>query len=277
MITTEKFIDLDSWKQRIPELSTKYQQAQPFPHAVLDDFLIGEAASKALDAFPEIHGAKWTNYMHYNSKKRGLNKIDQIPDDLRKLIYELNSPDFVEFLRRLTGIKDLLPDETIDGGGLHQIEKGGFLRVHADFTVHPQKSNWKRRVNVLVYLNKDWKDEYGGHLELWSKDMKTCEAKILPVFNRCVIFNTSEDSYHGHPEPLNCPDGMTRKSVALYYFTEEKETPKNIPTNYKARPTDKKVLVVADNSLLRFYKKTIKILGINDDFMSNLIGFFKRK
>ena len=101
---------------------------------------------------------------------------------------------------------------------MHQIQKHGFLKIHADF-------NWNRflklnrRVNLLIYLNKSWKEEYGGHLELWNREMSECVERILPVFNRCVIFNTSDFSYHGHPDPLTCPDGWTRKSLAVYYYT----------------------------------------------------------
>jgi Rps23 Pro-64 3,4-dihydroxylase Tpa1-like proline 4-hydroxylase len=118
----------------------------------------------------------------------------------------------------LTGIEGLLPDPHMQGGGIHQIHRGGFLRVHADFNKHP-KFGLDRRLNLLLYLNKDWQEEYGGEIELWSRDMARCERRILPTARRCLIFSTLSDSYHGHPHPLTCPEGMTRKSIAMYYYT----------------------------------------------------------
>jgi hypothetical protein len=116
------------------------------------------------------------------------------------------------------------------GGGLHQIERGGYLKIHADFNRHP-KFKLERRLNLLLYLNENWKEEYGGHLELWNREMTHFVHKILPTFNRCVIFNTTDTSYHGHPEPLACPQGMTRKSLALYYYSNgrpaEEESPEH--------------------------------------------------
>jgi 2OG-Fe(II) oxygenase superfamily len=106
------------------------------------------------------------------------------------------------------------------GGGLHQISRGGKLAVHVDYSHHPQNGLF-RRLNLLLYMNRDWPEGYGGNLELWSADLKTCEARILPVFNRCATFATSEISYHGHPAPLTCPADRTRNSLSLYYYTKE--------------------------------------------------------
>jgi hypothetical protein len=134
------------------------------------------------------------------------------------LLYHLNSITFLSFLSEVTGIPNLLPDPCFDGGGLHQIVPGGKLAIHADFNKH-RRYGLDRRLNLLLYLNKDWREEYGGHLELWNRDMSQCEARVLPVFNRVMVFTTTEFTYHGHPDPLRCPEGMTRKSLALYYFT----------------------------------------------------------
>lgn len=274
---TKEVIDLKYWSLKLHDLSEAYRSNKPFPYIVLDNFLTEEVALQAEKAFPGPDEKIWTNYIHYNSRKRGLPKIDLIPPSLKEIILTLNGNGFLDFLQQLTGIKHLLADETIDGGGLHQTQRGGYLKIHSDFTSHPQFHFWRRRVNVIIYLNRDWKEPYGGHLELWSQDMHQCEARILPVFNRCVIFNTSERSYHGHPEPLQCPVGMTRKSVALYYFTKEAKKPVHHPTDYQARPEDKKLPTAIDNSLLRLYKKTIRLFGWSDDFASRIIGVFSRK
>jgi Rps23 Pro-64 3,4-dihydroxylase Tpa1-like proline 4-hydroxylase len=130
----------------------------------------------------------------------------------------LNSITFLSFMSEVTGIPNLIPDPTFEGGGLHQIERGGKLGIHADFNRHG-RFKLDRRLNLLLYMNKDWREEYGGHLELWDRSMSRCEAKVLPIFNRMMIFGTTDHTYHGHPDPLRCPVGVTRKSLALYYFT----------------------------------------------------------
>jgi hypothetical protein len=126
------------------------------------------------------------------------------------------------------------------GGGFHEITRGGRLGVHADFRINDQL-HLQRRLNMLIYLNPDWQDEWKGQLELWSRDMAQCVRRVTPMLNRCVVFNTDADTWHGHPDPLLTPDGVTRKSIALYYYTASKavyaETPKR-STMYVARPTD---------------------------------------
>ena len=124
------------------------------------------------------------------------------------------------FLEKLTGIAGLIPDPHLRGGGLHEIRRGGSLGVHADFNFY-KRLNLFRRLNLLLYLNENWSEEWGGHLELWDRTGKRCMQRIAPIFNRAVIFDTSNFSYHGHPHPLECPDNRSRKSLALYYYTVE--------------------------------------------------------
>jgi Rps23 Pro-64 3,4-dihydroxylase Tpa1-like proline 4-hydroxylase len=129
----------------------------------------------------------------------------------------LNSSRFVAFLEGLTGISGLVADPHYRGGGLHQILPGGRLGIHADFNFYP-KLKLYRRLNVIVYLNQNWQESYGGHLELWDKATLKSVKRVLPTFNRMVVFDTSSKSLHGHPEPLTCPEGRSRKSLALYYI-----------------------------------------------------------
>ncbi len=193
--------DFDRWTPALDTLARQYSSGHPYPHIVMDNFLEAWAAEKAMQEFPAVKDQGWIHYVHVNEKKHGLNKMDLLPPFIRQVIGELNSPPFVEFISKLTGIEGLLADEMLEGGGLHQSMRGGFLNVHADFTVHPHKRTWQRRVNILIYLNKEWKPEYRGDLELWDREMKGVQQKISPVFNRCVIFNTDEDSFHGLPDP----------------------------------------------------------------------------
>lgn len=106
---------------------------------------------------------------------------------------------------------------------MHQIIPGGFLKVHADFNYHPTTS-CHRRLNLLLYLNRDWSDSWDGNLEMWAQDVSRCVKSVTPILNRCVIFATTDYAYHGHPRPLRCPAGHTRKSLALYYYTVTRPT-----------------------------------------------------
>jgi Rps23 Pro-64 3,4-dihydroxylase Tpa1-like proline 4-hydroxylase len=274
--TTTQIFDYQAWNSRLPELSRKYQGSSPYPHIVLENFLNPAILDKCIAEFNKLNETDgWINYKHYNEDKRGLNKLDLLPDTIKGTINELNSPEFLQFLSTITGIANLQKDDGLEGGGIHQSTRGGYLNIHADFTVHPHHRNWQRRVNVLVYLNKEWEEEWGGKLELWDKEMKACEAKILPIFDRCVIFNTDADSYHGHPEPMTCPEGVYRRSIALYYYTVE-ANPYRRATNYQARPEDgsKKILVKLDNTMVSLYTNIKGRLGANDKVISNILKFF---
>lgn len=227
-----------------------YRQAKPFPHIVFDDFLPPDVLNEVLDQFPSPTDIDW-----YNRKvSQQPNKLEsrheiQFPELVRHILYQFNSGTFLTFLEELTGIQGLISDPHFFGGGLHSIQRGGLLKVHADFTWY-EKLRLDRRLNLLLFLNKDWPDEYGGHFELWDETMTRCEKKVLPMFNRCVVFSTSLKSYHGHPDPLNCPENRTRKSLALYYYTngrEDEQSPvRTIDTLWQDRPgsADKKPLTL---------------------------------
>lgn len=264
----------DRWQTTLPADAQQYQHNQPYPHIVLENFLEVNAAEQALASFPAVGDAGWIHYVHVNEKKHGLNKMALLPEAVQAIIREMNSPRFVAYLSELTGIPNLLPDDSLEGGGLHQSKRNGFLNVHADFTVHPHKRNWRRRVNLLIYLNHDWQPDYRGDLELWDRQMQGVVQKIAPIFNRCVIFNTDEDSYHGLPDPILCPDDRTRKSIALYYFTEEAVAPTLRATNYQARPDDgaKAILIWLDKKMVAAYTTVKRRLGIDDAFISNILN-----
>jgi hypothetical protein len=217
---------------------TAYATATPFPHVIMDKFLPDEVLGDLVSEFPRPADAEWQVLSHAREEKLALADDWQMPLAARHLLAQFNSSTFVNFLEDLTGISGLIPDPHFVGGGLHQIQRGGFLKVHADFNLHKHLGLY-RRLNALVYLNRDWREEYGGHLQLWSRDMQRCERQVLPLFGRCVIFNTTDWSYHGHPDPLSCPEGMTRKSLALYYYTKDclpEDLSPGHTTLFKARP-----------------------------------------
>ncbi len=210
-------------------LQAQYVQATPFPHLAIDDLFDPEWLERVILDFPEEGEEAWRFFDNTKEKKAGFDYRAAIGDDLRQFLTFLNSPPTLEFLEKLTGIDGLVPDPYFGGAGPHQSFRGGFLKVHADFNWHP-KMKLDRRVNMLIYLNKDWRDEYGGHLELWDREVSRCEQKILPIFNRTAIFNTTDFSFHGHPTPMQCPETMSRKSISMYYYTngrpdEERSAP----------------------------------------------------
>jgi len=212
-------------KDQIKEKQLAYNTAKPFPHIIIDNFLPIEVAEQILKTFPNKNSKDFNqpDYKKFQQKKLGQvqkSYFVNIDPWLRYILYELNSMVFLDYLENLTGIKGLIPDPHYQGGAFHSILSGGKLAVHADFNVDKKRS-LRRCINVLIYLNKDWQDEYEGHLELWDEEMKACEKKIAPIFNRCVIFNTTSTSYHGHPTPLACPEDRTRKSIALYYYVAD--------------------------------------------------------
>lgn len=210
-------------------LRERYVSAQPFPHLVLDGLFPDEVLEQVLADFPRPDEIAWRRFDNPTEKKLGYWHESSLPANLQLFLYEMNSAPLLQFLEALTGIEGLVSDPYYGGAGPHQILPGGFLKVHVDFNWHPLLK-LDRRLNLLVYLNKDWKEEYGGHLELWNRDMSRCEQKILPAFNRTVVFSTTDFSFHGHPEPLACPEGRTRKSVSFYYYSngrpaEERSAP----------------------------------------------------
>lgn len=200
------------------EKAQEYQTNTPFPNIYFDDFLPSTVVETALRNFPEPKQLPWAEFADRNQAKLAFDTAEKLPVSIREVLYFFNSRPMLEFLEDLTGIRGLIPDPYFMGGGLHQIKPGGFLEVHADFNRH-NKLKLDRRLNVLLYLNQDWKEEYGGHFELWNQEMTAPVRKILPLFNRCAMFSTTSTSYHGHPTPLACPPDRTRKSIAIYYYS----------------------------------------------------------
>lgn len=267
------FFPFKKWENRDGALSRSYKINSPFNHLHFSDFIEPATAVRMAECFPGPGDAAWTQYKHYNQKKLGLADRSAFPALIENFIGELQSEHFLTWLRELTGIPNLIADPTLEGGGMHQIEAGGYLNIHADFGWHYRAKNLKRRVNLLFYLNEKWRDEWGGSLELWDKKMKHCVKSYSPLLNSAIIFNTDADSFHGHPDPLTCPPGVTRKSLALYYFTLEEASEGASMTEYKARPCDgfrRRLMIFLDQQLIRIYSFARKRLGLSDRWISSL-------
>jgi hypothetical protein len=269
------------WSPQLPSLQRQFAGNQPYPHVHLKGFLDPDVAAAMATEFPGLATDAWTRYKHPNENKVGLAKRSMFPALLGDVVDELNSEAFVHWLSQLTGIPNLLPDPMLEGGGLHQSGPGGFLNVHTDFSNHHYHKHWRRQVNLILYLNPAWQASWGGALELWDREMKKCVAKVPPLFNEALIFRTDEISYHGFPDPLRCPEGESRKSLALYYYTAEAEGEvKTRSTNYRSRPEDgflKASMIWMDKKAVDFYSRAKARFGFSDELASKILGFLSRK
>ena len=217
----------DTYKLLDDEINShKYINNYPFEHTVIDNFL-NEETYKLLVDFVKNKKPEDYNWSKKATKKKttankfAYNLINEFPENIKNVFEILNDNDFVKKLEKFTGIKNLIKNNiSLNGAGFHKITKDGLLEMHTDFNNYNESfCSLDRRINILIYLNPNWKKEYGGELYLADKENKKITHKILPIGNRCVIFSTTSKSLHGHPVPLQCSTD-TRDSLALYYYTK---------------------------------------------------------
>jgi Rps23 Pro-64 3,4-dihydroxylase Tpa1-like proline 4-hydroxylase len=202
---------------RLPGMADGFAAARPFPHVVIDGLFDEALLQEAADQFYPPEDPRWQHFLTDHEDKLAISNSERhLPPCVVTVLRELNAERFLHHVTAITRIQGLIPDPYLVGGGMHCVGRGGRLGMHADFNFHPYLL-LARRANLLVYLNRDWPDAYGGHLELW--DRTGCVQRILPTFNRTVLFLTDQNSLHGHPQPLECPADRTRKSLALYYYS----------------------------------------------------------
>jgi Rps23 Pro-64 3,4-dihydroxylase Tpa1-like proline 4-hydroxylase len=251
------------------DASELYKANKPWPHLVIDDFFDPAQLEQVRLEASAVDKAK--RYAKFLDRKTDHNKFAFLPDAVgpqtARLVNFLNSGAFLAFLEKLTGIPGLLADPSYFGGGLHKIFAGGFLEIHADFN-HLKRYGLERRLNLLLYLNKEWQPGYQGDLEMWDRPSMTRVAVVAPNFNRCVIFSTTSDSLHGHPSPLAAPPGTERMSIALYYYTNtwvpaatEHSTLYYISKNNKVRlRVDRIIKSLVQDLTPPIFRKSIKAL-----------------
>jgi len=228
--------DYDAVKDLGKDLKDRYNAGDPFPHIVIDDFLPQPVVDYVLQHFPADLTEESKEFDRDQERFKRSYHPDHLDPRLRLLFYTFNARPFIKVVENITGISGLIPDPFFLGAGFHEIRTGGHLSMHADFN-HHVPLNLERRVNLLVYLNRDWTAEYGGQLELWRGDMSERVHSIVPLVNRCAIFTTTQGSMHGNPQPIAHPAGTSRKSIALYYYTSTwKETDRAVTTQFKVRP-----------------------------------------
>lgn len=217
------------------QFAEQYQSGEPYHHICIDDFLpidVINSVRADLATLPDSERSFDAAQERFKSQYNP----DRLPDYSRHLFQMFNSRAFILFLEQMTGIKGLIPDPYFVGAGIHKTLTGGHLDIHADFNVHKQM-RVERRLNILIYLNPAWKEEYGGSFEIWDKDMTGKVASFAPTENRMVCFSTGSDTFHGNPQPVNHPDGLPRESIALYYYTATWDSSRvEHSTLFKPRP-----------------------------------------
>jgi hypothetical protein len=230
-----------NWSRLVEEQTPnqrRYFEQPGVPHIVLDDLL----DERALDGLDEelhtvLHSPGLGRYEYVNQNTESSIGVSGLPPISRAIIEELHSKPFVTYLTGMTRIAGLVPDPDLANGGIFVLRPGGFMNLHQDETIHPFRNHWRRRVNLVLYLNRSWKEEYQGHLQLYARDGCTLVRRVLPTFNRCFI-STIDRNVHGMPGVVRCPDGEARKSVSLWYYTVEASPVPFRPVAWKPQPGD---------------------------------------
>lgn len=248
--------------QTIHDLNQQFYSNKPIHHLVIDNFLDINFAHIVCNHFPAVKEMK-THYHGINEKKSEHSDFNKLDIAFSRLHGELSSGHFIEWLTGVTSIKNLEPINDRLGYGLHQGANNSFLDIHIDYNLHPVKKKY-RKLNVILFFNKQWDENWGGHLELWDEKVQNCIQSISPLFNRCVIFECSDISYHGYSR-ITVPGDITRKSYYQYYFTPAENDMSFHDTIFKPRPQEsaiKKLLTPAKDFLKNSAKKTLLKLGL---------------
>ena len=215
------------WINNIDNLSNQFTNGEPFEHIIIPNFLNSEYAEEIYNKFPNDY-TNWHNYCNPIEVKYAFNNINGLTEPIKNIFYLLSTENMIDKISKLTNISNLEYDEYLHGAGLHAHPRNGRLNMHLDYEKHPITGK-QRRLNIILYMSKDWKEEWNGQTELWDKDMKECKIKSPVIFNTAIIFKTNEISWHGVPEKIKCPDNIYRKSIAYYYVSnleEEKDNSK---------------------------------------------------
>ena len=250
----------------IEKYKAEFHNAKPYKHLVIDNFLTPDVADSLFENFPKMTELR-KHYKGLNEMKSEGSSFTDYHGDFLKVLEAIKGPEFVNWLEQVTAIDDLVLPDDHRGAGVHQGRNGSFLDVHVDFSVHPIL-NKHRRLNLLIFLNKGWKEEYGGLLELWNEDVTVLEKEVLPAFNRAVIFETTDTSYHGY-DVITIPEDQSRKSIYSYYYSPLGEGVKYHDTIFKPRPTAssmKKLKTNTKETVKNGIKKTLQRMGLTGLF-----------
>jgi Rps23 Pro-64 3,4-dihydroxylase Tpa1-like proline 4-hydroxylase len=250
-------------REKIEELKKSFNEAKPCRHMVLDNFLTDDVANTLFSNFPAMDELN-VKRKSINEDKREDYHFERFHPMFAEVRAAIMGPELKAFFEEISGLKDIECTPDGYGCGVHQGANGSFVDVHLDFNMHTEK-NMHRRLNMLIYLNKHWKEEYGGHLELWDQEVKHCVSRVLPAFNRAVIFRTDEQSYHGVAK-VTCPEGETRKSIYSYYYTPIGDDFVYRDSRFKSRPEEGSVrgaVVEAKETFKVNAKRFLKAIGFS--------------
>jgi Rps23 Pro-64 3,4-dihydroxylase Tpa1-like proline 4-hydroxylase len=244
------------------KLLSLFNSNQPIRHLVIDQFLEPAFARSLFEHFPPVEEMR-THYKGLNEKKAEHSDFSKLDAGFSVLHEQLVSAEWTGQLEKLTGIEQLETIEDRLGYGLHQGADQSFLDIHIDYNLHPIKKLY-RKLNLIIFLQDNWNDSWGGHLELWDREVKNCIQRITPTFNRCVIFECSDISYHGYSR-IHVPGGVTRKSAYQYYFIPVSESIAFHDTIFKPRPEEsavKKLRTYSKDLVKNTAKKIMLRLGM---------------
>jgi|TARA_B110000114_G_scaffold3624_1_gene3690 Rps23 Pro-64 3,4-dihydroxylase Tpa1-like proline 4-hydroxylase len=259
---------LGDWKHDVEDLAKKFRRARPYESVVIDNFLNKEYANKIYDTFPSDF-ENWHKYENPIEVKYALDKIDLLSEDIQKYFYLLSSKPVRNLISNISGVNDLECDEYLHGAGLHAHPRHGRLNIHLDYEKHPH-SGKERRINIILFMSKNWKKEWNGANELWNSTVTKCIKKTDVKFNRAIIFKTNDVSWHGLPEKLLCPENTYRKSIAYYYVTpllysKKSEDDYRKKATFMKRPSD-----LYDAGINQLYKIRPFRRITNDDLVKHV-------
>ena len=206
-----------SWTNELDRLSYEYTHACPIEHVVIPNFFSLEMAEKIHAQFP-TPDETWFKYENPFEGKYIFNQFKN-DDPMKKVIDELYSPQFLEYVSKISQVPNLESDPHLNAGGLHAYTRNGMSGVHLDYTIHPVTGK-ERRVSIMVYMSKNWNESWGGHLKLYDENIENPVKLVHSLWNTAVLFRTNGKAYHGFPEPIKCPEGQYRKVIGIYYMTD---------------------------------------------------------
>jgi dTDP-glucose 4,6-dehydratase len=230
---------------KLAELNNTFIHAEPYEHIIIPNFLNETFAEKIHKEFPtDITSGSWYEYNNPIEKKFANDKINNMPRCIKKLFNLLSCKEIIEKIHALSGVEKLEYDPYLHGAGIHIHSTGGKLDMHLDYEKHPHL-NKERRLNIILYMSKDWKEEWNGDTQLWDKELTKCVVKSHVVFNTALIFKTNETSWHGLPEEIKCPNDTLRQTIAYYYVSPLESKPDenrigNDGSGYRTKATFKK-------------------------------------
>ncbi|MBT7611362.1 MAG: 2OG-Fe(II) oxygenase [Bacteriovoracaceae bacterium] len=275
-------VNLRTYKENLDRDSAIFKNCDPYPCITLDNFVDEKFLSGIGDEIRALASTKnsiFNPFIHYNAKVWGTIKRVGFSDRMNTIVDSFQTPEFMEYLENLTGVKNLIADKDVVTGGYVIHKKNGFVNLHVDHRTHPYEKKWDRKVLLLFYLNDNYKDEYKGGLEVWDEDAKERISLIAPLLNRCVIQEIDDGFIHGLPDKMNFPEGDCRKALVLWYFVErENEMPLRV-TKYFPVPSDpffKRMMILGENTLLYLHYVYKRLFGLDDGAYIKLQKLFRK-